>query len=624
MHLLELAAQGVKGFSPTARAALTPGYNVVQAPGGEPVPLTGLTLALLYSDGRGEDAVYSVPGGPPGKAAVTLQGNDLTTYRVVRELGGVGGLHRLNKATGKFELVSKDAMEVTQFLRGQVGAPGKSTFEHLFMLSAAHFPSRKPKEQQGSGEKKLPGLAQAAPVAAASDIGEAERRLQDLERELQFSHEIDKLQFRQDGLASKMFELESKLKATEGLKAAVADARAAYDSAPTVESLNLSKDIVSRCERFGALAQRRDDALAKVYQDREAAEADTSSGVEPLYRDPRFLAGVAIGTIVLVAGIFLDGIGRYIALLDIPAFGFAALVALKWVDDVQGSQRSGRKGELLAVREKKIQDEFESEARYVRSAMSLLGVESAQDVIDILARKPLLAEKVSALEAQLAQAEADPEFATAAREFEALRRESDQINAQLQERSGGYVRDPREIEREIDRVRQSIELARSPQLAAPQEAPEAAASGVEFEDPTPMLASLAGDLLQQDVPGVAALVKDRCGQYLGALSDRRYLGIEIDHKGNGWVTAADKKVAVKDLPARDIDLYYLSLRLTLVEKCTARMKMPFLIEDTVGPIDDAKVPLVARMIKHLGTLTQIVHLTGVPAFAAGADSTVQL
>ena len=46
MLILELAVQGVRGFSPSARVAFKAGYTVLKSPTEIPAPLAGLGLRL--------------------------------------------------------------------------------------------------------------------------------------------------------------------------------------------------------------------------------------------------------------------------------------------------------------------------------------------------------------------------------------------------------------------------------------------------------------------------------------------------------------------------------------------------------------------------------------------------
>lgn len=627
MYLLELAAQNVRGLSPTVRAALKPGYLLIQTPAAAPAPLAGLVVALCYPDGRGEDAAFAVPG-QKAKVALTLLGNDQTTYRLMRALGGQGNLSRLNKAAGAYEVVTEDSGEMAQFLRGQAGFPSRGTFEQLFTFTAAQLPSRRPRTARpalGASKPSLSsaGLPSAQAVLPASDVRAAQEKLHGLEEELRLAKEVEDLQFKLDGMSSQLFELESRLKGADGLKAALAQARQEHEAAPSAERFGLPADILERATQYPQLEARRDDQLARLEAEAPASddEPQQAAFVPPLTGDQRFLGALGAGVLFLGLGIFLEGTARYVALLDIPAFSFAALLALRYVDDKADSQKTTRRGGMRSAREKKIRDEFDSEAKVVRQALGAMDVASPAELIEVLGRKPLLLEKVEDYRQQLSAYEQDPEYLGAMAAQNKLQREQEALNAQLLEK-GSYVRDAREVERELNRTRESIQLAQSGAAAAPvAPAPGAApAEGEPLEDPCGPLLSAAADLLQSDLPTLAAGSKDRIAQYVAALSDRRVLGVEFDLTGRATaLLAGGARSAAGALPPRDLDLLYLSLRLTLIEKVSARLKVPVLIEDGLA-VDESKYPLLARMIKHLGTLTQVLHLSSHPAFAQAADA----
>ncbi|MDQ3265046.1 MAG: chromosome segregation protein SMC [Myxococcota bacterium] len=628
MYLLELAAQNVRGLSPTVRAALKPGYLLIQTPAAAPAPLAGLVVALCYPDGRGEDAAFAVPG-QKAKVALTLLGNDQTTYRLMRALGGQGNLSRLNKAAGAYEVITEDSGEMAQFLRGQAGFPSRGSFERLFTFTTAQLPSRRPKPAArpapGASGPALSsaGLPSAQAVLPASDVRAAQEKLRGLEEELQLAKEVEDLQFKLDGMASQLFELESRLKGADGLKAALAQARQEHGGAPSAEKFGLPADILERASQYPQLEARRDEQLARLEAEAPASDAEPQEAafVPPLTGDQRFWGALGAGVLFLGLGIFLEGTARYVALLDIPAFSFAALLALRYVDDKADSQKTTRRGGMRASREKKIRDDFDSEARVVRQALGAMDVSSPAELIEVLGRKPLLLMKVEDYRAQLAAYEQDPEYLGAMAAQNKLQREQETLNAQLLVK-GSYVRDAREVERELNRTRESIQLALAGATAAPA-APAlgaAPAAGEPLEDPCGPLLSAAADLLQSDLPTLAAGAKDRIAQYLAALSDRRVMGVEFDLTGRATaLLAGGARSAAGALPPRDLDLLYLSLRLTLIEKVSARQKVPVLIEDGLA-VEESKYPLLARMIKHLGTLTQVIHLSSHPAFAQAADA----
>ena len=122
-----------------------------------------------------------------------------------------------------------------------------------------------------------------------------------------------------------------------------------------------------------------------------------------------------------------------------------------------------------------------------------------------------------------------------------------------------------------------------------------------------------------------AALSDLSGRYAAALTDRRLHGVEVDKDGKAKVLAPGGPVAVGELPGKDLDLVYLSIRLTLVEKYSAQAQIPVIFEDTFrGVVDDTKLPLVIRMFKHLGTLTQILHVTPLSHNAAPTEAVLAL
>ena len=83
---------------------------------------------------------------------------------------------------------------------------------------------------------------------------------------------------------------------------------------------------------------------------------------------------MALGAAALFTGATLTGPAKFIALLDIPAFGLAALVALKRVEDLQWAELAVRRGDRLGDRERQVREQFETDAQPVRNAMKILGV----------------------------------------------------------------------------------------------------------------------------------------------------------------------------------------------------------------------------------------------------------
>ena len=652
MHFLEVAVQNVRGFSAQNRFQLKPGFTVLKPPAAEISPLAGLAMALLYADGRGEDGNFSAQQDKRGKAAFTLVGQDNLTYRLLRELGSSGTLHKQTMPGQPPELVSSDTAEIGQFLRSQVGLPSRTVWEQVYSLMPSHLPSRRPRARTSKTDVKrpslpgggtnphmqalssnpsMPALASTQSVAPAEDIPAAEAKVKALEQELVKSREMEDLQFKLDGLNSQAFEVERKLKSTEGLKVAVRDAEGAWNSAPTPETLGLPADILARVERYPKVIAKRDDALKRLETEREQDAASVPASVEPLKRNILFWVGIGAGTLFLLLGLILgvamDSSWRYLTLLDIPAFGWAAMLALRYVDDLASTSSVRNKEGMFAAREKKLLEEFEAEAAPVRKAMKVLELENHEDIPAVFDRKGLLEQRLTELRDQLATMEADPEFVAAGQQRDTIKQQIEELNAEIGKK-GSFVRDLREVERELSRTKESIALAKSGHVPAAAPGPAAAAESAggsgPAEDPSPLVMKMAADLLNMDVTVLAGLLRDRCTQYLSALTDRRYLGVEWDQDGRASVFVPGQQLLVGEIPPRDMDMYYLALRMVVVEKVSARVKYPFLLEHPFVGMDEVKLPLIGRMLKHLGTLTQVVLVTPHPGLAQMADGTVNV
>ncbi len=632
MLILELAVQGVRGFSPSARIAFKPGYLVLQSPTEIPAPIAGLVLSLLYPDGRGGESAFVAPGAKLARAGLTVQSNEQELWRVVRDLGGQGALHKLNRSSNQFEVLSQDAAEIIQALR-TAGFPSRALFEQLFTFSVGQLPSRKPKggdkqrqqQQQQPSRPSQIGRVQSAFDTYASELGTSDtgpsmEKLAALEKELVVAKHVAQLQFRMDGVQADAFKAEQRFAAFQELKHKLEGARAELYKAPTPQSLGLPDDIVERVRRSGDDKKRKDDAVAKLEREKaDAGLANEPPTVPPLWKDTRFLAGIVVGLALLVGGVVLEGSGRFVALLAIPAFTFAGLLALRHIEELQHLSRETAKREIFQTRRKKIDDEFTLAASVVQTALDKVEANTPDEFFTIMAKRDELQPNVAALELEYADYESDPDTASLGETVARLKAEHEQMNQELLRLSGGYSREVREIDREIARMKDALagkSPSQSDEFSAVPTGPQEL-----FDDPCPAAMTLAAEVFSSDISTLWGVVRDRCVQYLVALSDKRYHGMDLDAEGRATVQAPGRAIAVGELPGKDLDLVYFALRLTLAEKAGSQTKLPVIIEDAFGAVIDAnKQGLFGRMLKHIGTLTQVLHVIGSAQTPAQADA----
>jgi hypothetical protein len=618
MLFVELAAQAVRGFTPSVRVALKAGFVGLRSPTEVPAPLSGLVTALCFPDGRGGDLAFLAPGAKVGRAGLAIQGKGQITWRVMRDLGGAGGVHRLNPRTNQYELITQSATEVAQVIRTEVGFPTRGVFEQIFSFSGAQLPSRRP--QKPKPVASSPGPRSTGP--SGPELREIHGRIAAFEHELESAKKAAELQFKADGLQAELFNAEAALKDLEELRGRVAAAREALDQAPSPKTLGLPEDIVQRVRRYNEDKKRRDEAISKLQTEKEQAVDPVAFAVPPLHRDRRFWGALLAGVGLLGLGAALEGGARYVALLAIPAFTVATLFALRFIEDLQRKSREEAKADVFAQREKKIADEFHLSTVMVRTAYDKTDTESPDDFAAAMARRDELAPALMELEIKLAEVEADPANVELPAKIGRTKLEIEELNQQLLEFSGGYVREVREIEREISELKEMI-APRPPAIQSPS---AVTPPPVEvFDDPVPPLMQLGAELFNTDVITLWSVLKDRVVQYLKALTDQRYQDIDVVADGRARVMAQGRVIPATELPAGDIDLLYLSLRLTLVEKYAAQEKVPLVVEDSFGTIiDPGKQNLLGRMLKHLGSMTQVLFVVGADQTPAAVDSLVQL
>lgn len=614
MLFLEVAAQAVRGFSPSVRVALRPGYVSLSSPGVDVAPLGELLVALCYPDGRGSDVSFLAPGADAGRAGLSLQGDDHEVWRVVRDLGGAGALHRLNRDTGQYEVVTSDSTEMVEVLRSRLGLPPRRSYEQLFTLTAGQLPSRRPPTPV-EPPKTSPARGGLQPsehhLGAGGDVA---ARVAQLEAELETAKQAADLQFHHDGLQRDLFRVEERQRARDDLLSRLEEARRALNEAPSPERLGLPDDIVERVRRYPDEKRRHDEALARLFDEREVALSGVSERVSPLVRDNRFTGSVALALVLLVGAGFLSGGLRWLALAAIPFFTFAALLALRWIEALQHQSSGAAKAEVFVGREKKLRDEFSLSNSVVQAALDKTGALGPDDFFAAMGRRKTLEPQVAQLELEFADMETDPDMARVPEEVTRLREALAQAQAQLETFSGGYVREVAEIERDLSRLREPLAPPPVEGFSAVTEEPRE-----RLEDPLPALLSLGADLFGVDVPTLWGSLQQRATQYLSALTERRYHGLEVDASGRGTVQAPGRSLASGELAPADLDALYLSVRLTLIEKHCARARWPAVIEDGLGDvIQPAQRPLFGRMLRHLGTLTQVLHVTGADGAGEGA------
>jgi hypothetical protein len=610
--LLEFAAQGIRGVAPAGgRATLRPGYNVVT---GDGATLRRLLEALFYPDPKDADALPRATGGPanaPVRAGLTLVGNDRITYRLVRDFTAGAQLHRFDPEKRSFALVSQDLAEIAKVMQKTIGVPPPGRLGALLSLAAADLPSK-----QGGTAAVPPAAAQRAALTPE----QTRKKIEALKVELEKAKVAERHQYQLDGLQSKLFKLEEALKGgakiREGLEKAEA-ARAEVE--PAARLAAKLGDAEAKLAAYDRSSGKRDDAQAKVAAEREAlAAADAAGAPPPFWRDPLFWAGAGGG--LGVAAIALLGASpqsdlRYVALLDIPAFGWAGWVALRWVSALESWERVARRRRVVDDWEKKVEAQYEKDAGEIHDAVKALGVSKPADLKEALGRAMDADAVVAEWRSRLDEWEAAPEsrgaLAEKAKVEEALR----VVEARLSAEAGGFVRDVRSVESEIQRL--EADVAAPARVAAPA---AAAVPSRPAGEPLRALLDRAAAEIGGSATAAARAVTQKASQTLSGLSFQRLSAIEVDDRGNVQVQTGGRSVSALTLSPADRDLVFIALKLAFVEQALSSGKVVAVAEDAFGGLSEGARRFAARLLKQIAKPAQLLHATSDPSFREAADN----
>ncbi len=609
MLLLEIAAQGVRGFAPErGRIVFRPGYNVV---GGDGAALRRLLGALFHPDLAPDPALRGDGGAGGGgvRAGLTLSGDDGVTWRVVRDLAGPCQLQRYDPEKRTFQSVVQDPARIAEVLRA-AGVPSPERFAAVLSVAAAEFPSR-----------QAPiGLAAAAPAATprrvAATPAEAQRKLEATRAELTQAHAAEQIQSRMDSAQSHLFKLEEMLKSGEQVKERLRAAQAGVAVFSKGEAaLAVLGDPEKRLAACARATARRDEALSKVAAEREAQEGEASTLPASLLRQPGFVAGLGVGALALLAGLVTDL--RALALAAIPATGWSAFEGLRWVGRAEASEQQGRRTRWLADRERKAIEIWERETADVRGAMAAAGVANHAELEDLHARAREARSALAEAEAGFETWQARAETKDAEAERVAVQQEIGTLEGQLTGQGGGFVRDVHSLEQEIARLEREVEAG-----------PFESLGEVAIADPVPAQprGEIFRTLMERGASELgltqgAALraIQPRVLQTLPVLSGQRLTNFFVDERGNLQVQAAGKLVPVVTLGPAERDVCFAVLKVAFVEQGLAAGKAIAVVDDAFAVLPEGSRRVLARVLKQVAKGRQIVHGSTDVAFREAAD-----
>lgn len=690
MHYSELVLQGVRNFAQMQRIPLGQGFSVFYAEsGGGKSTVVDVVVHLLYPNPTEPASTeFQAAAGTPCRVSLLLdEGAD--KFRLVKDLtSGSIALTRMDPATQRFATVTAAAAEILQFLTSQLHLPQRDILESVYITRDSALPSNMPRVSAPPGggpvprpaaapqRRRLPpsshfppggGGAGATPFPGyqgmdpgedilPDDPQEIKRQLETLEHDLSAVKDTDELQFKLDGLQSEMFKIDQKLK---GVREATGRVEQLEGGLQEFASLTeLPDNFEKKVREFEKSSQKLQHDLKRLKDDQERWEKRARmSTPAPLKKNRLFLGSLLLGVLALgagVAGFFVYEPLRYVALLDILAFGVATFVAIRHIDLLSSLERAARHLGLVDERREKIQRTFELETSMVRRTMMDLSVEKPGQIIEQYNKRNKLQAEVEKARKQLEEKQQDSSLGEAESRRSELQEEINAIEGQLAG-AGGMMMNPREMERKIDALRDKLQRIESGEpasdfgqadgyLGAPEGddpyglgvgAPPGKAqpsygevdlSASPAADPCQLMVKASEDLFLTGRDRVEQTLQPRASQYIAALTNQAHPQLIFGPGGVIQCLDASSGGAVdfSILPATMQDLVYLGLKLAIIELYSRQQPVPFLLDDPFKRIPPDKHELLGRMLADLGKLTQVILFTSQMTMAQHAGASFRL
>jgi hypothetical protein len=613
--LLEFAAQGIRGVAPAGgRATLRAGYNVVAADG--PV-LRRLLEALLHPDPRDAEALPRPAGASSGvalRAGLTLVGNDRITYRLVRDFQGAAQLHRFDAEKRAFALVTGELPAIAAFLKQTAGVPSAARQAALLSLTVGELPSRQAGPAMGGAAAAL------QPARSGLSAEQLRRRVAQLQAELEKAKVAEKLQAQLDELQGRAFKLDEVLKGGAQVREGLAKAEEGRaELAPVAAAVAGLGDVEARLAHYERSTARREEAQARVAAERAALDdGEALPPPVPLRQDPRFWGGVGAGLLALLLGLAGGAVEpglRYLVLLDLPAFGWSAWVALRWIGALEGRERMARRRRVVEDWEQKVEAQYARDAGDVLGVLKALNLTKLGELREALGRLADADAVVAEWQRRLAEWEGSPEASGARAERAKVEEEQRAVEARLAAEVGGFVRDVRSIQAELQR----LEAEAAAPAQAPPPAPRPAPAPHASAEPLRGLLERAAAELGGSPSGVGRALAAKASQALNGLSFQRLSALQVDDRGGVQALVAGRPTPAMTLSAADRDLVFLALKLALLEQSLATSHGLAVVEDAFAGLSDGSRRFAARLLKQLARGGQLLHATTDPAFREAAD-----
>jgi DNA repair exonuclease SbcCD ATPase subunit len=630
MFLVELVLQGIRGVQ-QARMRFQGGFNIVAA-GNEAGKTTAVDaiLRLLYPVNQPEKMESLVSRATPdqSRGALVIFSDDSSYYQIIQDFSKKAvNLSKHDPATKKFALQFKDWNSTSQFMAGLLPGISEEDYGRLFMFrrdSCSGQSSPVPAASLSAGAPALKGR----PTAPAGRQSGQDAKLAELRETMRKAEEAADAEYKLDAAKIRLGEIAKKLDS-------MADARKHAEALEMeIEKLKVCEilpenlhELIENHEREQSEKRVKIDDLA---QDIESLTLQRDA-IPPanMVMDKLFIAGVAVGGLALVSGLFpFEGSDLY---FPIGMLGSLLLIAAGWYNSSRKNvQRKTVQTEIdglvkeRAEIEKKFQDSGATIMKFMKTTDSKTAAELREkcdnfrhfqsQYRDLIEQQQMMQGSVNVDELQSEYARQQDEVATLDKAAKALahnavdtysvRQEIERIEGEMSPSSH-------------DRGSFGADLGGEPAPAAPQ----AAGGGVNLLAEIAVASRVSGIEIETLVPAVESAAQ----RNLTAVSAGKYVKVEVGPDGLPIVhDRSGAKLAFGTLSHGTREMACFCLRAGLVEAIAGKRRLPFVLDDPFAGFDPVRQQAACQLLRVLGTKTQVILFTSNPALRTASDVAVEL
>jgi hypothetical protein len=673
--LLELMAEGLVGIEALARVPMVPGINHWPEDDKHLTAMEALQSLLLHT---GDVAQRTAPGATQARAALTLRARNGQQYRLLYDV--TKQARALQRQQGNaYVVVTSDAREVQQALTAELGLPPTPAWRALFHIAtstAASAQSALPNEEApaaakpaAKSQRHVPGFDDAEPSMPAArpdfsadddddvpthlrglSIRQLQQRLDAMDAAAGARARLEQLGFEVEGAQRRIEQLERELKP---YFAAQQEQRALVEEAGSFAALlTLPEDFLMRVQRYeetnanhAALQARLQTQQEKVMiqaarmstevsglRQRPAFQDDADAGAgdvrvqeaKPLVAAaqlPTVRYGVLVGVLAMgigAVGFFSAPMLRYVAFLNIPAFGVALFGALQLLRELEHGASLRLKVARLHRERKQSNDALLAVRTDTARALQRGGfsMEQLDEVVQLAMRRDQVAAARVAVEKRLDEY-ASPAFQRLLDEHARKVAEVTELQRELQ--AGGADaagaldadREKAAIEKRLARLREptanpaTLQKAATPAPVARVPTPPPTAVVARYPDVAVDVVRALQDVLFVGADDICKQLHPRAQQVLGALSSNQWTDIELTPQHSTAVRADGSRSRTGELSANDRDVIQLALRMAAAELAARAGRGMFMVDAScLQQVTTA--PMAQRALQFLEQHAQVV------------------